>query len=112
MSSLFSIIQDHTINQCTWLLGNKPRYEQELMSSLQIIYPKRGCIDKYSKCAGLHLGELYYILPRPNILLASQIRISDRWNQQLMDFNIPLYIPLLYQLIYHKISYLRLSNLS
>ena len=55
------------MNQCTWLLGNKPRYEQELMSSLQIIYPKRGCIDKYSKCAGLHLGELCYILPRPNI---------------------------------------------
>ena len=29
MTSLCSIIQYHTINQCTWLKENKPRFKQE-----------------------------------------------------------------------------------
>ena len=60
MMSLYSIIQDHTINQCTWLLVKKPSYRQEWMSSLQIRYSKRGYIDEYSKCDRLHSGELWY----------------------------------------------------
>ena len=45
MTSLCSIIQYCTMNQCTWLFRNKPRYKQDLMSSMKIWYSKRGIID-------------------------------------------------------------------
>ena len=79
MTSLCIIIQHHTINQCTWLLGKKPSHKQEWMPSLQIKYAKRGCIDKYSRCDGIHFGGLCYIFPRPNTYLASRIRTSNKW---------------------------------
>ena len=81
MMSLCSIIQDHTINQYTWLLLKKPSYRQEWMSSLQIRYSKRGIIDGTVKLLVFMLAINYGIFSWPK--LSSR---EPESNQRPMDY--------------------------
>ena len=103
ITSLYSIIQSHTIDECTWLFRNKPIYKQEWISSLKIRYAKRGIIDGTVNVLGFMLA-INYVFFLTKIFL-SWAGIEPR-TVELPCYHITLYSPHIYQLRHRGMSYL------